>query len=259
MKQKASVGRKIARVVGRGTTVVASVLGCLLEYGVRGTLGRLDPAMRATVLQRWSARMLAALHITTSVESLVPETGLIVSNHLSYLDILVFSAITRCVFVSKREVKAWLGVGWAASLAGTVFIDRTRRSETHAVLPEMQAALSRGVPVVLFPEGTTSDGSTVLHFHSSLFQPALDLNAEITAAAVQYSFPQGEPEKDACYWGEMTLLPHLLKLMTKSSVEAKVSFSSEHLHFSDRKEAARTMLAKVETLRGAAKYVASLK
>lgn len=195
--------------------------------------------------------MLAALHVNTSVDGPVPEAGLIVSNHLSYLDILVFSTVARCVFVSKREVKTWPGIGWAASLAGTVFIDRSRRADTHAALPEMQAALSHHGRVVLFPEGTTTDGSAVLHFHSSLFQPALDLDAAVTAAAVKYSLPEGESEKEACYWGEMTLLPHLLKLMMKRSVEAKVSFSSEQLHFTDRKDAARTMQAKVEALREA--------
>ena len=180
----------------------------------------------------------------------IPEPGLIVSNHLSYLDILVFSAVANCIFVSKREVKSWPGIGWISSLSGTIYIDRARRAATHAIQSKMQSALSNGTRLVLFPEGTSSDGLQVMHFHSSLFQPALDLGVRITAAAISYSIADGDAAREACYWGDMTLLPHLLNLLTKESVQASLKFSQQHLQFSDRKEAARTMRFEVERLRG---------
>lgn len=186
-----------------------------------------------------------------NVNGNLPEPGLIVSNHLSYLDILVFSAVAGCIFVSKREVKSWPGIGWISSFSGTIYIDRTRRTETHAIQEEMQSALSSGTRLVLFPEGTSSDGSQVMHFHSSLFQPALDVGVHITAAAIAYSIPDGDTAREACYWGDMTLLPHLLNLLTKDSVRATLKFSQQHRQFSDRKEAARTMRFEVERLRGA--------
>lgn len=180
----------------------------------------------------------------------LPEPGLIVCNHVSYLDILVFSAVARCIFVSKREVKSWPGIGWISSFSGTIYIDRARRAETHSIQSQMQTALSNGTRLVLFPEGTSSDGSQIMHFHSSLFQPALDVGARITAAAIAYSLPDGDAALEACYWGDMTLLPHLLNLLTKESVRASLKFSQQHLQFSDRKEAARTMRFEVERLRG---------
>lgn len=196
--------------------------------------------------------MLSGIGVAIDVNGSIPEPGLIVSNHLSYLDILVFSAVTNCIFVSKREVKSWPGIGWISSFSGTIYIDRTRRAETHAIQSEMEAALSNGTRLVLFPEGTSSDGSRVMHFHSSLFQPAMEVGARITAAAIAYSIPDGDAAREACYWGDMTLLPHLLNLLTKESVQVRLRFSRQHLQFSDRKEAARTMRIEVERLRGGA-------
>lgn len=241
--------RKALRILLRGTVAVWCLAGCLAEYGVRALTRRLDPVQRAAVLQKWSTRLLAGLKVIIEVHGAIPEQGLIVSNHLSYLDILVFSVVCRCVFVAKREIKSWPGVGWAASLAGTIYIDRTRRTDTHLIQPEMQAALGRGLRLVVFPEGTSSNGSSVLHFHSSLFQPAVDLNEQITAAAIEYRVFEGDAATEACYWGDMVLLPHLLNLLTKNSIEACVKFSEQHFRFENRKEAARTMRLKVEGLR----------
>jgi lyso-ornithine lipid O-acyltransferase len=249
LKIAVTLCRKGIRILVRGMIAAFCVAGCLAEYFARGAAGLLNPSGRATVLQNWSARLLAGLKVEIVVDGGVPGPGLIVSNHLSYLDILVFSVVCRCVFVSKQEVRSWPGVGWVASLAGTIYIDRTRRSDTHAVQPEMQSALASGLRLVLFPEGTSTDGSTILKFHSSLFQPALDLNAQISAAAIAYSLPDGDAATEACYWGDMSLLPHLLNLLTKDSIQASVKFSSEPLRFTDRKQAARTMQVKVEDLR----------
>lgn len=235
----------------RGTGAAWCVLSCLFEFAVQAALGRWTKTARARVLQKWSARLLSSIGVTIEVNGSLPEPGLIVSNHLSYLDILVFSAVANCVFISKREVKSWPAIGWISSFSGTIYIDRTRRTETHAIQSEMQSALSNGTRLVLFPEGTSSDGSQVMHFHSSLFQPALDVGARITAAAISYSISGGDAAREACYWGDMTLLPHLLNLLTKESVHATVKFSQQHLQFSDRKQAARTMRFEVERLRRA--------
>jgi len=192
--------------------------------------------------------MLATLGVTVSFAGDPPPEGLIISNHLSYLDIMVFSSITHCAFVSKSEVKSWPVIGQVTTRSGAVYIDRGRRSDTHTVRPKMQAVLAHGLRLTMFPEGTSSDGSQVLPFHSSLFQPAVDLNAPITAAAIRYAVPGGDPSVDACYWGDMVLGTHLLNLLQKDSIHATVRFSEQHYRFSDRKEAARTMQQEVERL-----------
>jgi len=240
----------------RGATRAAAVFVALQIALVHFALltrmrGRhLTTAERARWMQTWCRWTLRLLGIVVDVQGEPPKSGLWVANHLSYLDILVFSAVCGCVFVSKKEVKSWPAVGWISSLAGTIYIDRTRRTETHAIQLEMQSALSSNLLLVLFPEGTSSDGSSVLRFHSSLFQPVIDLDMLVTAASIDYVLPDGDAAREACYWGDMTLLPHVFNLLSKDAVRATLSFSEEPLQFWDRKQAAQTTQMQVERLRG---------
>jgi 1-acyl-sn-glycerol-3-phosphate acyltransferase len=245
----ASLPKRIVRVVLRGTGLAWGVAACLSEYLMRRLAGPLPEQTRIEVLHRWSRRTLPRMGITLDVAGAPPSTGLIASNHLSYLDIMVYSAVAPCAFVSKREVRGWPAVGWIATLAGTIYVDRSRRSETHTIQPEIQSALASGLRLVLFPEGTSSDGSSLLRFHSSLFQPAVDLQAPVSAASIAYTVQGGNAGTDACYWGEMRLFPHLINLLGKHSVRATVKFSHESFHFSDRKQAAQQMYQEVDQLR----------
>jgi 1-acyl-sn-glycerol-3-phosphate acyltransferase len=247
----ASLPKRIARVMLRGSGLVWGIVCCLSEYFVRRLGGKLSEQTRIEVLHRWSRRTLPRMGITVDVAGLPAGRGLIASNHLSYLDILVYSAIAPCAFVSKLEVRAWPAVGWIATLAGTIYVDRSRRTETHTIQPEIQAALSCGLRLLLFPEGTSTDGSGLLPFHSSLFQPAVDLQAPVSAASIAYAVPDGNAGTEACYWGTMSLFPHLINLLGKHSVTATVSFSSDSFRFSDRKQAALKMQEEVERLRHA--------
>ncbi|HEX4605014.1 MAG TPA: lysophospholipid acyltransferase family protein [Candidatus Angelobacter sp.] len=252
----ASLPKRILRVVLRGTGLAWGIVACLSEYLLRRLAGRLPEQTRIEVLHRWSRWTLARMAITVAVKGSPPSTGLIASNHLSYLDIIVHSAVAPCAFVSKREVRRWPGVGWIATLAGTIYVDRSRRSETHAIQPEIQSALASGLRLVLFPEGTSSDGSGLLRFHSSLFQPAVDLQAPVSAASIAYAVSGGIAGTEACWWGNMPLFPHLIKLLSKDSVTATVGFSTDSFRFTDRKQAALQMHQQVDQLRNAAVAVA---
>jgi lyso-ornithine lipid O-acyltransferase len=245
----ASWPKRIARVMVRGSGLAWGVVGCLAEYLLRRLGGPLPEQTRIEVLHRWSRRTLPRMGVAIEVSGSPPGGGLIASNHLSYLDILVYSAIAPCAFVSKREVQTWPAVGWIATLAGTIYVDRSSPRETHAIQPEIQSALACGLRLFLFPEGTSSDGASVLRFHSSLFQPAVDLQAQVSAASISYAVPDGNPGTDACYWGSMTLFPHLIKLLGRHSVTATVKFSMATFRFDDRKQAAEQMHQQVEHLR----------
>jgi len=252
----ASLPKRAARVLVRGSGLLCGIACCLAEYFLRRLGGKLSEQTRIQVLHRWSRWTLPRMGIIIGVTGSPLSAGLIASNHLSYLDILVYSAIAPCAFVSKLEVRAWPGVGWIATLAGTIYVDRSRPSETHTIQPEIQSALAGGLRLFLFPEGTSSDGSRVLRFHSSLFQPAVDLQAPVSAAHIAYSVPDGVAGTDACYWGTMTLVPHLINLMGKHSVTATIHFSQNIFRFSDRKQAAQQMQQEVERLRNAPVEVA---
>ena len=237
----ASLPKRIARVIVRGSGLLWGVACCLLEYLWRRLGGKLSEQTRIEVLHRWSNRTLPRIGLRLEVTGVPLGAGLIASNHLSYLDILVYSAIAPCAFVAKREVRAWPAVGWIATLAGCIYVDRSRRSETHTVQPEIQSALAGGLRLFLFPEGTSSDGSRVLPFHSSLFQPAVDLQAPVSAAGISYAIPDGVAGTEACYWGVMKLFPHLINLLGKHSVTATVNFSPNHFFFTNRKQASQQM------------------
>jgi len=245
----AQLPTRIARVIIRGCGLFWGIVGCLAEYSLRRLSGRLSEQTRIEVLHRWSRKTLPRMGIRFEVTGSPAFAGLIASNHLSYLDILIYSAIAPCAFVAKREVRTWPAVGWIATLAGTIYVDRSRRSETHSIQPEIQSALAAGLRLFLFPEGTSSDGSHVLSFHSSLFQPAVDLQVSVSAACIEYAIPDGIPGVEACYFGTMKLFPHLLNLLGKHSVMARVNFSSNSFLFNDRKEASLRMHEEVERLR----------
>ena len=227
----ASLPIRIMRILFRGSGLICGVTCCLLEYFLRRCAGRLSEQARTEILHRWSQWTLARMHVTVAVSGAPPNGGLIAGNHLSYLDILVYSAVAPCAFVSKREVRNWPAVGWIATLAGSIYVDRTHRAGTHTIQPEIQAALAKGLRLVLFPEGTSTDGSGLLRFHSSLFQPAVDLQVPIFAAYLTYTVPDGVAGTDACWWGDMALFPHITKLLGKHSVTATVKFAAESFRF----------------------------
>lgn len=203
---------------------------------------------RAAWLQASCRTVLRRMGVATSSRGAKPARGLICSNHLSYLDIAVYAATTPCVFVSKREVRAWPAFGFFAACGGTIFLDRQSRLSADAVSAEMAEALDAGVAVLLFPEGTSTDGSEVLRFHPTLLEPAVQKGLEIAAAAIAYRVRGGE-EREVCYYGDISFVPHLLKTLGRSGVRAEVEFYPERKVYGERKTAALDLQEKVEAMR----------
>ncbi|MBI2682704.1 MAG: 1-acyl-sn-glycerol-3-phosphate acyltransferase [Acidobacteriales bacterium] len=206
-------------------------------------------AERARWLHTWCAVALPRLGVDFAAEGPMPARGLLVSNHLSYLDIMTLSAIGPCVFVSKKEVRQWPLFGLLATLAGTVYVDRQRAADAVRVNEELTLALQSGALCVLFPEGTSSNGAEVLPFRSPLLEAAVQSEAEVTAGYIRYELDEGDAAQDVCYWGEMTFLPHVLKLLSRPAIRARVRFAEESFRFDDRKEAAARTRERVIALR----------
>ena len=184
------------------------------------------------------------------VEGRLPAGGLIVSNHLSYLDILAFSAALPCVFISKAEVESWPIFGRYTRWSGSVFVRRHDRTDAARANLSVGEVLQNAVPVVLFPEGTTTDGKRVLRFHSTMLQPAIDVGAPITPAAIQYEIDDGEVAREVCWWGDMTLLPHAWNLLGKKAIRARIVFGEPMLASGDRKELSAALHEEVARLFG---------
>ena len=223
-------------------------MGALADYvWLRVRRGPMDRRQRADWLHRHCGRVLPRLGVETQVEGTRPSAGLVVSNHLGYLDILVFAAVFPCVFVAKSEVRFWPLIGFMARMAGTVFVDRESSADSRRVAGEMAVVLREGLPVVLFPEGRSSDGSQVLRFHTALFEPAVAAQQPVTPAHIGYEISEGTVANDVAYWGDMTLPPHVVRLFSIERVKAYVQFGKAAV-YDDRKQAAAETQAAVETM-----------
>jgi 1-acyl-sn-glycerol-3-phosphate acyltransferase len=212
---------------------------------------------RADWLHRFAARVLRGLEVEIEVEGSFPERGAVIANHLSYLDIPVFAALHPCVFVSKAEVLAWPVLGWMTKMAGTVYVARGRGGSAARAGGGMRAAAEAGLPVVFFPEGTTTNGSGLLKFHSGLLAQAMEQGEPVTAAYVRYTLGSDNDADvtvadDVCYWGDAKMLPHIFRLLGLRGLRVEVRFAERPIEFSSdvmhRKLAAMEARAAVAAL-----------
>jgi 1-acyl-sn-glycerol-3-phosphate acyltransferase len=232
--------------LGVSLAEVAASFG--MRYLRLGGARTLTARERANWLQEAASTVLRAMGVKVVADGNPPPHGLVVSNHLSYLDVLAYASISPCVFVAKREVRKWPVFGAFATMAGTIYVDRERRAANGGAAALMEQALSADVPVVLFPEGTSSDGSAVLRFHSGFFEPAIRTGAVVTAAAIGYASSTTD-EARLAYHGEDVFGTHLVGTLGQRDLEARVAFATAR-RFEDRKEAASAMQVEVELLRG---------
>ncbi|CAN1723268.1 Lyso-ornithine lipid O-acyltransferase [Hyphomicrobium sp. 1Nfss2.1] len=212
---------------------------------------------RARTFPHWYHRQVCRLlgiriKITGNVASDRPV--LIIANHTTWLDIPVLSAVAPVSFVAKKEVASWPFVSSLARLQRTVFVDRSRRTAVGTTAGEITGRLARGDTIVLFAEGTSSDGNRVLPFMTSLFAAAKPSAGEVGAApdaVVQtlsavytrlHGLPLGRADRPAVSWfGDMEMRSHAWELLKAGplDVEIRIGAPVPLSSFTDRKELAR--------------------
>jgi 1-acyl-sn-glycerol-3-phosphate acyltransferase len=207
------------------------------------------PVQRARWMQRLSRCILHVLGAKVEIHGEIPTEGLIVSNHLGYLDVFVIGSAVPGIFVAKSDVNNWPVIGLLCRLSGTIFVERSRRTSVSASLPKIRTRLDAGLPIVIFPEGTSSNGSMVLPFKTSLLEPGV--NHPSTAAAVDYGLPGGSVANELCYWRDMTFGPHFWNVLRKRGFTATLHFGKQHPPAADRKIMASKLRSEVEELRTA--------
>jgi 1-acyl-sn-glycerol-3-phosphate acyltransferase len=188
-------------------------------------------AERKNVLIRvWSRQLvrLLGIHINYNISAIatarqVDTHGLVVSNHISLIDIFVINAVMPCGFVSKAEVASWPLIGWMSRQTGTVYIERGNRRAAQRTREHMVSALAGGQRLAMFPEGTTSDGDHVLPFHGALLQSAVDAEAPVHALSLQYLSNDGRPSQAPAYIDDMTVLDCLLATLRTGSLSAHLT------------------------------------
>ena len=204
---------------------------------------------RALWLQRTGRHVGRIFQLQVHATGTIPARGLLVCNHVSYVDIIALLSLAPAMFVAKREVKSWPVMGLMAQLGGTLFIDRQRRTHVGEINNDIQTALDDGALVIVFPEGTSSDGKTVLPFKSSLLEPATQQQRPLTIGRIRYTLADGATDEETCYWGDHVFFSHLLNLLSKRSVRAVVRFAPVTEHSADRKELAQQLHAAVLALK----------
>jgi lyso-ornithine lipid O-acyltransferase len=212
-------------------------------------LVRRDYRLRAEWSHRHARRLCRILHLRVEAVGPLPAAQLLCSNHLGYLDIVTLVAAAPMVFVSKAEVRAWPLVGWLTQCAGTIYLQRERKADLPAVVREFAPVIAAGVPVVVFLEGTSSGGDTVLPFRPSLLEPAVANGWAVAPVALDYSVGEGTVAEEVAYWRDMTFAPHFLNLLSQASLGGRVAFGTSRPAGDDRKTLAKDLHGAVIALR----------
>ena len=238
MRARCRAGARVL-AVGGWTTLMVALLFCAwlpTLFGGSRKVRRAAARRRATGM--WGRGMMRVIGVRVAVEGRTPPEGiLLVSNHMGYLDIPVLASVVPMVFVAKAELRRWPFWGHVASAGGTIYVDRSTKRDVLRVRREMGDALGRGSRVLVFPEGTSTGGETILPFKPALLADAAAEGTPVYWATVTYRTPpDGPPARNWVSWGtDLGFVPHLLRLFTLPRVHCTVRFGDTPVRSRDRK------------------------
>lgn len=199
-------------------------LGALLAALLLGERRRHRRPRLVRLIAWWHRGACRALGVDVIVRGQpAPAPVLLLSNHVSWLDIPVLGGAAPTRFLSKAEVRGWPLLGWLAARSGTLFLRRADRAAAEAATLEMIWALRRGERVLLFPEGTTTDGTGVRRFRSRLIEAAVLADTPVQPVALRFVEGEGA-DRAVPFVGEDAFLPHLVRLAGRAAVRAEVTF-----------------------------------
>ena len=184
----------------------------------------ISKARRALSLKRWSLKLLEILNVRLEVKgdppAAMPANSMLAANHVSWLDIFLLYTQYYTRFVAKAEVRAWPVIGWLCVKTGTLFIERSRRRDTTRINQTISQALRGGDCIAIFPEGTTTDGTYLEAFHSSLLEPAVMSQSTLYPVALRFCDRDGAVNSEAAYVDDMTLIDSLIKVLAQQEIRA---------------------------------------
>jgi 1-acyl-sn-glycerol-3-phosphate acyltransferase len=164
----------------------------------------IPPHIRSTGLEAWSLGRL------------------VLANHVSWIDVFAISAAMPCRFVAKAEIGRWPLLGALVTRSGTLYIERGRRHAVASTNHRVRDHLKAGESIVVFPEGTTTDGATLLPFHSNLLAPAVEIGAPVWPLAIRYT-DGGRPTDAAAFIGDMGLLTSLARILVARDLAIRIT------------------------------------
>jgi 1-acyl-sn-glycerol-3-phosphate acyltransferase len=211
-------------------------------------------AQRQAFVGWWSARMLQVMGIGLKVQgSLRPGAKLVVSNHVSWIDIVAIHAVCpEARFVSKSDVQHWPVLNRLAAAGRTMYIEREKRRDAMRVVHQMAQALQDGDTVAVFPEGTTGDGRTLLPFHANLLQAAIATGTPVQPVVLRFSDADHAVSPAALFLGETTLAQSLWTLLCAQGLVVQVQvLTAQGTAHADRRALAEYLRATIADALGA--------
>lgn len=187
---------------------------------------------REALKRRWSHQLLELLRIEIDASDpalLRIENGLLVANHVSFVDIFAINALLPSGFVSKSDVAGWPLIGWMSRHNDTVFIERGSRKAAHQTQQKMLSALASGQRLAIFPEGTTTAGEGVLPFHGALFQGAIDAAVPVSVLVIEYLDRNGGPTTAPAYIDDLSVLDCLLNIIGSGGIRVRITLAARYL------------------------------
>jgi len=227
----------------------------LLTHLARGALTVALRFPRANAVQRhamnraWSLKMLqlCGMKLVVHNDAARLDAGaLVVSNHISWIDIYVINAWRPTPFVSKAEVGNWPLIGWFARNLDTVFVEREKRSDARRIMHELAERLQRGELMCVFPEGTTTDGVGLKPFHANMFQAAVSAGKPVQPICIRYEDAQGRQSVAPAYIDDVSLKQSLDAMLNAGPLTAHVYVGEAIQPEGDRRKLAAQAQAAVE-------------
>ncbi len=189
------------------------------------------------VMRFWSKRAVNLFGVKLKIEGEVPHiysqpNHLVVGNHMSYLDILISASVCPSVYITSMEMRDSKLIGEVSKLASAIFIERRDRSNVENEIKDIENHLEMGFNVGLYPEGTTTNGSEILKFKRTFFDPAINTKKSVLPVCLKYTAIDGETfsERNAdkvCWYGKMEFAPHLMDLLKLDRIDVTMSYLPE--------------------------------
>lgn len=202
-------------------------------------------------IQHWSRGLLKICGVQARVlnphQVAEDRHGLLVSNHISWIDIFVINAMQTQRFVAKSDIRSWPLIGYLCAQSGTIFIARGRLRDVRRIFHDLVESLRHGEHIGFFPEGTTAEQGKLLPFHANLFESAIDAKVEVCPMSLRYTDGQGKLHPAANFVGEMSFAESLITILRAGGMRAELTLlpaiSSVGAHRRDLAQQAQAMIA----------------
>lgn len=218
---------KITRYFRIGRVATHTLAGIIIASSI---LPLASYSLKRRIIKWWSTHLLAAFNIRVISHGHIPQvkdqlkTTMFVANHISWTDVHALNSLIALRFVAKSEIRSWPVIGYLTYKANALFIDRAKRQDAGRIVNTAAHSLQSGDNLCFFPEGTTTDGTEIKRFKSSLIQAAIEANATIRPVAIRYPTPSGNANIGLAYAGETTMLQSMLQILSQKNPVVELFF-----------------------------------